>query len=144
MLPGISSVCTQRLLFVVAIMACMLPPLHAAGNDAPAPVVPDTWKLQDDSNFATDIPAIKKSLAPWYTAEFIDNKNSNDDHLGILLAAETGHQHYFRLSDRTPHAVRWELHIEMSWEGGFDRGWQFTEKGCYISAGEFRKPDEEQ
>ena len=119
----------------------------AAGNDAPSatPAVPlaDGWELQNECSFAAEIPAIKARLAPWYTAEFDDNKNSNNDHLGILLAADTGHQHYFRMTERAPHAVRWELHIEMSWEGGFERRWQFTEKGCYISAGKFRQEGED-
>jgi hypothetical protein len=126
-----------RLLSIVILI--FLPLRFAAGNDAVAPGADGAWELQSESNFAAEVPAIKERLAPWYTAEFLDNKNSNNDHLGLLLAAGTGRQHYLRLTERIPHSFRWELRLEMSWEGGFDRGWQFTEKGCYIGAGEFRK-----
>ena len=91
----------------------------STGDDATPP--DGKWELQKEHNFATDADSIRKTLAPWYTAQFEGDSNTNNDHHGILLAAETGHQHYCRITERAPHALRWELHIEMSWEGGFER-----------------------
>ena len=122
-----------------------------AGGDAPAPPAPviaappltDKWTLQNDRNFSAEpLPNLLKATR-FYSVDFEDDNNSNNGHRGILLAAATGRQHFLRITERAPHAIRWELKLEMSWEGGFDRGWQFTEHGFYVSAGEFRKPGED-
>lgn len=98
------------------------------------PKAESEWSLRDKRDFRLPTPEVRE-LKPWYETN-VERFNG-----GCYLNGQQTKEQYLRLSEKTPHAVRWELTVAPGWQAGGEKAWQFIEEGFYIANRDPRSPE---